>query len=59
MSSLISFCTEYFFGVRIQGEPANYPEKQSTSMPPIPPEFFSWSEEYRVGCQVKNMPTFW
>ncbi len=56
---MIKFIIEFLFGVRVEGEPANYPEKQSTNLPPVPPEFFSWSKEYRVGCQSKNLPTFW
>ena len=55
---LFTIILEYFFGVRIQGEPANYPEKQKAELKPLDAEFFSWSKEYRVGCQLKNVSTF-
>ena len=56
---LFTIILEYFFGVRIVGEPVNYPEKQTPELRPLDAEFFSWSKEYKVGCQAKNKPAFW
>lgn len=55
MNFIINFIIEFLFGVRIEGEPVDlsYPPP-SKELPPVGPDFFKWSEEFRVGCLSKG-----
>lgn len=58
--SLLKFFTELFFGVRVEGEPVDLnPPASSDELPPLDKSFFVWSEEFKVGCVLKNKPIFW
>lgn len=60
MEKIYNYVTEFLFGVRVEGEPVDMslPKPQSTSQS-IDPLFFEWCEEFKVGCRLKNKPTFW
>lgn len=55
LNIIINFLITFLFGVRIEGEPIDlsYPEP-SKELPPVDEAFFTWSEEYRVGCLAKG-----
>ncbi len=57
MNALINFFIAFLFGVRVEGEPVDlsYPEP-SGELPPVGPSFFTWSEEFKVGCLAKSNP---
>jgi hypothetical protein len=55
----MKYIIKIIFGVRVQGEPAGYPEKQSTNLPPLDTSFFEWCSEFRVGCCAKNHSVFY
>jgi hypothetical protein len=60
MEKVYNYVTEFLFGVRVEGEPIDMslPKPQDVS-PNVDPLFFEWCEEFKVGCQFKNKPTFW
>ena len=60
LDKLFTFITELFFGIRVEGEPIDLtPPTPSDELPPVDQSFFIWSQEFRVGCQAKNIPIFW
>ena len=50
---------EFLFGVRVEGEPANYPETTDLFERPLDQQFFEWCEDYNVGCRTKNKEIFY
>ena len=55
MNTLINFIIAFLFGVRVEGEPVDLSLPQpSQELPPVDPSFFTWSEEFKVGCQAKS-----
>ena len=58
MNTLINYMIDFLYGVRIDGEPAGYPENGPTSVRGED-GFFEWSKEYRVGCQAKSGVVFY
>lgn len=60
MNTLINFFITFLFGIRIEGEPVDLSLPQpSQELPPVDQAFFTWSEEFRVGCQAKSDPVFY
>lgn len=60
INKLFTFILEFLFGVRIEGEPIDLtPPPPSEELPPVDQSFFTWSEQFRVGCVLKNQPIFW
>lgn len=57
---IVNFLVTFLFGVRVEGEPIDlsYPEPAG-DLPPVSPEFFEWSKEYRVGCLAKGKAIFY
>jgi hypothetical protein len=48
----------FLFGTRIEGEPAGYPESGPTAVRDGD-GFFTWCQEYNVGCRSKNTGVFY
>ena len=48
----------FLFGVRADGEPADYPENRPTDVRDGD-GFFTWCQEYNVGCRSKNIGVFY
>jgi hypothetical protein len=48
----------FVYGIRVEGEPARYPESGPTEVRSND-GFFEWSKEYRVGCQAKSGAIFY
>ena len=60
MNQLFTFIIGFLFGVRVEGEKVDLtPPAPSEELPPVDQTFFSWCEQFRVGCLLKNQPTFW
>lgn len=60
INNLLSFILGFLFGVRVEGEPIDLtPPPPSEELPPVDQTFFSWCEQFRVGCVLKNQPIFW
>lgn len=60
MNTLINFFITFLFGIRIEGEPVDLSLPQpSQELPPVDQAFFTWSEEFKVGCQAKSDPVFY
>lgn len=57
MNLLINYIISFLYGVRVDGEPAGYPENGPTDVRGED-GFFEWSREYRVGCQAKSGACF-
>jgi hypothetical protein len=55
----MKYIIEILFGVRVEGEPAGYPEKQEVPVRPLDPGFFNWCNEFKVGCRAKNYSVFY
>lgn len=58
MNLLINYIIDFLRGVRVNGEPANYPQAQPSNVRGED-GFFEWSAEYRVGCQAKSGAYFY
>jgi hypothetical protein len=58
MNLLINYMIDFLRGVRVDGEPANYPEN-GPAVVRGDDGFFEWSREYRVGCQAKSGACFY
>ena len=58
MNLLISYMIDFLRGVRVDGEPANYPQTSPSDVREGD-GFFEWSREYRVGCQAKSGKVFY
>jgi hypothetical protein len=50
---------DFLFGVRVEGEPANYPQSGPSEMRGVDERFFEWCREYNVGCRSKNTSVFY
>ena len=60
LNNLLAFIIDFLFGVRVEGEPVDLtPPQPSEKLPPVDKSFFIWSQEFRVGCVLKNQPIFW
>jgi hypothetical protein len=59
VDSVKIFVYTTLFGVRVIGEPANYPPKMPSTLPPLDKKFYSWAKEYKIGCAQKNTPAYW
>ena len=55
---VLQLMINFLFGVRVEGEPAGYPE---TGPADVRGEdgFFEWCREYKVGCQAKSGAIFY
>lgn len=65
MDTIIDFFSTVFyhvqvflFGTRADGEPAGYPESGPTAVRDED-GFFTWCQEYNVGCRSKNTDVFY
>jgi len=58
MNTLINYMIGFLRGVRVEGEPANYPQGGPSEVRGDE-GFFDWSREYKVGCQAKSGAAFY
>jgi hypothetical protein len=65
MNTIIDFFSTLFydiqvflFGTRVEGEPAGYPENGPVDVRDGD-GFFTWCQEYNVGCRSKNTDVFY
>ena len=59
MNQLFTFIIEFLFGVWVEGEKVDLtPPPPSEELPPVDQTFFTWCEQFRVSCLLKNQPTF-
>jgi hypothetical protein len=58
MNTLINYMIDFLRGVRVEGEPANYPQTSPSNVRGDE-GFFDWSREYKVGCQAKSGAIFY
>jgi hypothetical protein len=59
MNTIINYMIDFLFGVRVEGEPANYPQSGPSEMRGVDERFFEWCREYNVGCRSKNTSVFY
>ena len=58
MNTLINYMIDFLRGIRVEGEPANYPQTSPSNVRGDE-GFFDWSREYKVGCQAKSGAIFY
>jgi hypothetical protein len=57
-STIIYHTQVFLFGTRVEGEPAGYPENGPADVRDGD-GFFTWCQEYNVGCRSKNTGVFY
>lgn len=58
-STLLYSIQIFLFGVRAEGEPAGYPQDHPQEVQSADERFFTWCEEYNVGCRSRNKGVFY
>jgi hypothetical protein len=58
MNTIIDSIITFLCGTRVEGEPAGYPENRPTAVRDED-GFFTWCQEYNVGCRSKNTGIFY
>jgi hypothetical protein len=58
MNTIIDSIITFLCGERVNGEPAGYPENRPTDVRDGD-GFFTWCQEYNVGCRSKNTSVFY
>lgn len=60
MKKLFIFIIEFIFGRQAEGEKVDLtPPAPSEELSPVDKSFFTWCEQFRVGCLLENQPIFW